>query len=360
MWWRQYSWQIRHAVRIVAASVAAYGLVYAFGLEVDFSAVITAIFVTQSNIGGSFRMAVEQLFASVVGAVCGVAVVLALDPQDPLTGAVALALTLTPLTVLGAFSAGFRMAPISAVIVFLGGPGLGTDVLLLGFDRILGVGLGCGAGVLVSIFVLPCRASRAVVSTAAEICLLMADQLRTLAAGGSNAQEKLLSSAADIRGKLTLLTELVEEAAQEQRIRTVATGPDGPRFLRTLRRLRHDVDALRRALREAGSDVLHERAAAPWRCAADAGASTLEGIAQLLDGQSLPDDFNSLGPAVRGYLNCLEEIRRSDLSFSLSPAMLQRMYGIGFALDQFRRDLDDMVEVARETQGRHPGRVGKS
>lgn len=356
---RLYRWQIRHAVRMVTASVTAYALVFALGLDVDFSAVITAIIVTQSNIGGSFRMAVEQLFASVVGAACGVLAVLALHPQDPVIGAAALVLALVPLAILGALSPGYRMAPISAVIVLLGGPGPDAEVLSQGLDRVLGVAIGCGAGVLVSMLVLPARASRAAVTTAGEIAQLMADQLRALTSGGSDTQSRLVSLSADTREKLILLSELVDEAARERRIRVSAIEPDGPRLLRTLRRLRHDLDSLRRALREAGSDALHECVAAPWRRAADAGAATLDGIARIIDGQRAEDDLPDLGPAVRDYLNALEEIRVGGLAFSLSPAALRRMFGIGFALDQFRRDLDDMVEVACEARNRQPRRLMK-
>ena len=109
------------------------------------------------------------------------------DLQDPVIGAAALVLALVPLAILGALSPGYRMAPISAVIVLLGGPGPDAEVLSQGFDRVLGVAIGCGAGVLVSMLVLPARASRAAVTTAGEIAQLMADQLRALTSGGDPA-----------------------------------------------------------------------------------------------------------------------------------------------------------------------------
>jgi len=62
-----------------------------------------------------------------------------------------------PLSFLAAFLAGSRVAPITAIIV-------SSTLGPLGFaaDRIMEVGLGCGIGLLVSVFVVPARASRSV------------------------------------------------------------------------------------------------------------------------------------------------------------------------------------------------------
>jgi hypothetical protein len=131
----------------------------------------------------------------------------------------------------------------------------------------------------------------------------MAAQLQALASGNATTQADLGSGAVRIRQTLIRLATLVEDAARERRAGFTEV-PDGGRLLRTLRRSRHDIDMLRRAAREGRSDVLNEPAAQSWRRAAESGAAILSTIG--------------------------------------------RIFGIGFALEQLRRDLDDLTEVSRE------------
>ena len=308
-WLSRYRWSFVHAVRLTTASIAAFGSVYALGLEVELSAVITAIVVTESNVGGSLKMAFEHFVGSLFGAAYAAVVTIAILPGDPLSSAAALAISLAPLVVLAAFSASYRIAPITAAIVILGEPGLDVSPVNLAADRILGVGLGCAIGLLVSVLVLPARASRSSVETAARIAGLMAEQLEAIAPAIGTGEADLGSRAREIRENLIRLAAFVAEAAHERRA-WLAEVPDGQRLLRTLRRVRHDVDMLRRAAREAGSGALHEQITASWQRAAESGASTLRTIGRLLAGERVPEDVNTLATAVRDYRVAVDEPRR--------------------------------------------------
>ncbi|MCA8868308.1 MAG: FUSC family protein [Rhodobacteraceae bacterium] len=349
-------WQLRHALRMVVAGVAAYLLVFALGLAADFSTVITAVFVTQSNVGGSYRVAVEQFVAAIAGAICGAGAAALVLPQDPYSTAAALAIALLPLAVLGARSPGFMVAPISAVIILLEGPGLGLDTLTLALDRVVGVALGCATGVAVSLLVLPARAMAGVVERSGRIAVLLARQMAVLAKGVPSIRGEQSTLAARVRGNLVRLANLVEEAEHERRGRS-SHYSGALRLLRTLRRLRHNTDMLRRAGREVGSDTLPASIAAPWRLAAESAAQTLCGIARILTGEDVSEDFDTLTPAVRSYLNALEEMQKSGEAAALPPATLRRMFGIGFTLDQLRRDAGDMIEISREVPKPRPGPV---
>lgn len=332
---------------MTTAGVGALASVHALGLAVELSAVIAAVMVTQSNVGGSLKMAFEQFVGSVFGAAFAAVVILAIMPDDPLSSALALAVALAPLAVLAAFSAGFRIAPTTAAIVLLGGPGLAVGPVDLAADRILGVGLGCGVGLLVSVLVIPARASRSMVETAGRIARLLAEQIEALAPGDPPGQTELGSRAGEIRERFIQLAVFTEEAARERRA-WLAEIPEGERLLRTLRRVRLDVDMLRRAARGAGNDLLHEGAAPSWQSAAESGAWTLRSISRLLAGEPVPEDLNALPPAVRDYRAALEDMRKAGVTRSLPTAALARLFGIGFALDQLRRDLDDLIAVSRE------------
>ena len=44
----------------------------------------------------------------------------------------------------------------------------------------------------------------------------------------------------------------------------------------------------------------------------------------------------------------MDEIRRRELTRALPTDVVWRLFGTGFALEQFRRDLDDLVERTQE------------
>jgi hypothetical protein len=100
-----------HAARMTAAGLAAYALVNLRGVSQGLYAMITAIIVTQSSIGGSLKMALEQAAGTLLGALYAPAVMLLVAPADHLTGALALVVALAPLSFLAAFSPGYRAAP---------------------------------------------------------------------------------------------------------------------------------------------------------------------------------------------------------------------------------------------------------
>jgi uncharacterized membrane protein YccC len=332
---------------MTAASITAFALVYVLGLSEGLWAVIAAIVVTQSSVGGSLKAAFDQLVGSLFGAVYGTTIALVVSPDDPLSSIGALVVALAPLSILAAFSVGFRIAPITAAIMLLGGSGFGVGPLGLAAHRIIGVSLGCVVGLLVSVFVVPAQASRSVLTTSSQVAHLMAQQLEALGSGSNTGRTNLGSLAVRTRKTLSRLETLVEEAAHERRS-WLTDAPDGEPLLRTMRRLRHDVGMLRRAAREAGQDALHEHVAKHWLCAAQTGAATLRRVGQVLAGQQAPDDSNSLAQAVRAYRVAVDEMRQAGMTRSLSTAALGRLFGIGFALDQFRRDLDDLIERSRE------------
>jgi uncharacterized membrane protein YccC len=358
-WLARYRWILLHSVRMTTASTAAFVSAYALGLPEALSAVITAIIVTQSNVGGSLRTAIERIVGSAFGAAYAIGVAFAIRPDDAVSAAAALTIALLPLSILAARFPDFRIVPITGAIVLLGNTGLQLNPLNLGAYRLVGVGLGCVVGLLVSVLVLPARASRSVLETADRIVGLLGEQLQALASGGAACQDVLSSKASETRDSLVLLAALVEEATHERRAR-LAHVPDGQRILRTLRRLRIDVDTLRRAAREAGSDAVHDYAAAPWQDAARSGAATLRSTCRISAGEELPDDFNTLATAVRDYRAAVEEMRQAGMTDPLSTEELGRLFAIGFALDQLRRDLDDLIDVARETSrlGKRGSRIG--
>ncbi|ACA17175.1 conserved hypothetical protein [Methylobacterium sp. 4-46] len=332
------------AARMTVSSLATFGLAAGLGLPQAFWAVITALIVTQSSVGSSLKAALDRFLGSVLGAVYGGAVALAVPHQGGITTAVALLLAIGPLSVAAAQSAGFRVAPITAVIVLLSTTGSTLGPIAFALDRILEVGLGCAIGLAVSLVVAPARAARVVREQAARTARLLADQLEVLARRDDAAIDaKGLPLAT--RRSLDRLEVLVGEAARERRSR-LAAAPDPEPLARTLLRLRHDVVMLRRAAREAdlGADL-----AAPWAAAASAAAARLRGIAACLEQDArAPEEDPALPRAIAAYRAAIDEMRRRRLTRDLPTDEVGQIFWIAFSLDQMRRNLDDLAERAAE------------
>ncbi len=339
-----------HALRMTASALATFALAAALGLHQGFWAVITALIVTQSSVGGSLKAAWERFIGSVFGAVYGAVVAFVIPHGGNLGRAAALVMAVAPLSVLAASSAGFRVAPITAIIVLLGTAGATLGPFGFAADRIFEIGLGCAVAILMSVLIVPARASHAVLEAAAQVARLLAEQFEALASpSGERAKADLGALVLNTRKALNRLETLVGEAARERRSHLAADAPDPEPLFRTLLRLRHDLVMLRRAVWEPGGDEMaRTQLAKAWTFAAEAGAAALRDVAQALLGQQAPAGPGALVEAVGAYKAAMDEVRRQDLTRFLSGEAIGRMFGVGLALDQFRRDLDDLIERTRE------------
>ncbi|MFE1601144.1 FUSC family protein [Methylobacterium sp. ID0610] len=337
--------KVMQAGRMTVASLLTFALAGGLGLPQSFWAVITALIVTQSSLGSSLKAAVDRFLGSVLGAIYGGAVALTIPHQSGVASAFALVVAVAPLSVAAAHSAGFRIAPITAVIVLLSTTGSTLGPIAFAVDRILEVGLGCAVGLAVSHLVVPAHASRVVRNQAARTARLLAQQLDALGRhddAAIDAQGLPLAT----RRSLDRLETLVAEAARERRSR-LAAAPDAEPLARTLMRLRHDVVVLRRATREADLGPALET---PWADASAAAARRLRGIADSLEaGQPPSRDEAALPAAIEAYRGAIDEMRRRQLTRALSTDVVGQIFWIAFSLDQMRRNLDDLAERAAET-----------
>lgn len=339
--------QLIHASRITVAGLSAYALVYVLGLPEGLWLMVTAIVVTQSSVGGSLKMALDQAIGSLFGAIYATAVVLLITPEGHLQHVAALILAIAPLAFLSALYPGYRAAPITGVIMLLAGSGFGLGPIDLAVGRIVEVTLGCLVGVGVSVLIAPARASQSVVETTAKAAGLLALQLRAIAGQRSD----LGSIARRIRKTMAQLERLVEEAARERRA-LLTDMPDVEPLLRTTSRLRHDVNMLRRAAREAEKDVIDDQVTEAFRNAILIGAARLEQIGSSAG--DMTDDAGALSDAVRTYRQKLQAMRESGATRELSTATLGRLFSTSFALDQFRRNLGDLTARYEEITRREP------
>ena len=163
---------------MTVSSLATFAIAWGLDLAQGFSAVVAALIVTQGSVGSSLKAAWDRFLGSVFGAIYGGVVAFAIPHNSLGARAAALIVAIVPLSMMAAFSAGFRIAPITAIIVLLTPTATALGPFGFAADRVLEIGLGCAVGLLVSVLVVPARASRAVLDSAAQLArLLSAERL---------------------------------------------------------------------------------------------------------------------------------------------------------------------------------------
>jgi uncharacterized membrane protein YccC len=339
-------WQ---ALRMTASAAATFALGSVLGLSEGFWAVIAALIVTQSSIGGSLKAALEQLIGSLCGAVYGAAVAFAIPHQTPVALGLALVIAVGPLAVLATFSPGFRIAPITAIIVLLSTIGVTLGPVGFAVERVLEVALGCAVGLAVSVLLVPAPAYGAVLRLAGRAASLLGEQLEALADIRDRPGFDVSALPTEIRQTLGTLETLSGEAARERRSR-LADEPDPEPLSRTLARLHVDVSTLGRILAEPLPAEVHRRLAGPWSDVARAAAGLLRHIGQALPTRQSPKSLDPVIKAIAAYEAAVADVRRDGLTRDLPNDAVARVFALGFILDQFRRNLEDLVSRAMEAK----------
>ena len=346
------SWLARHrpklwlALRMTASSLVAYALAVAFALPQGYWAVLTALIVTQTSVGGSLKAALDRFIGSICGAVYGAAVAIAIPHGGPLLLGFALVIAIAPLAVLAAYMASFRVAPVTAIILLLSTTAVGP--LGYAMERIVEIGLGCGVGLIVSALVVPARAHSLVLESAGQVARLLAQLLRKLAGAAHTPAPDLGELHGQVRKALMRLGTVAEEAARERKSRLSDESDPEPLY-RTLRRIRHDIAALNRALAEPLPEAVQAHLAEPWSRVAEAAADMLDDLADALSRRQVPRSPEPAMRAIDAYMAAADEMRRQGLTRGLPGDTVARILGPVFTLEQLRHDLEDLVARAQES-----------
>src|SRR5438270_8682058 len=129
--------EIRLAIRVTIAACAAYALARLLALPQAYWAVITAILIMQTSVGGSLKAALDRLGGTLAGAVYGALVSIAIPHADPLALGAAIAVATGPMALLAAVRSNFKVAPVTALIVLLPTSGNTASPFIYALDRIL-------------------------------------------------------------------------------------------------------------------------------------------------------------------------------------------------------------------------------
>jgi uncharacterized membrane protein YccC len=353
-WFAAHKAELRQCLRMTLAAVLTMALGELFGLPRGYWAVLTAVIVTQANVGGSIKATVDRLIGTLAGACYGGAVALLIPPETPLVAVAAVALALAPLTLASALSPSFRVAPITAIILLLTPASAQAGVLTSAVERIVEIGFGSVIGLVCSLTVLPAHASSLVAKQAASIARLYSDLLRAILTDRGGEAGDAMALLDRTRAALSKLETAVSEARHERTV-YLAKANDPEPLLRTLMRIRHDLVMLRRAtVQPLPPGEIADRLQPRLDVVAATAAQFLADAAMTLDDQAMPLTTSAAHAALSAYAEEVGHVRDAGWTRALPGDALERLFALGFTLDQLGRDFDDLAARAQEIAGTEP------
>ncbi len=334
---------------MAVAALLSLVLAQFFGLPLPLWAVLTAVIVTQVSVGRSLKATTDYLAGTVGGAVYGGAIAVLIPHSSEVSLLAVLALAVVPLALIAAINPSLTAAPITAIIVLLVPEMTHVTPLASVLNRLLEVALGGGTGFVVSLILLPSRAHRLLAETAAEALDLMARALGKLLAGltrglDMNALHRIQDGIGQTLGHL----QAVGGEAERERSARLAFGPHTGPLLRTLLRLRHDIVMIGRATIVPLPGPIGDRLEPALAQIAATFTEYLRANATALRARRPPPSLDAAEAALRAYVTAVAALRQEGLTRSLPGDAAERLFAIGFALEQMHQNFRDLDRCVTE------------
>ena len=344
--------ELRLAVRVTSAALLAFALAKLLGFAHGDWAVITAIIVMQTSVGGSLKAALDRLLGTMAGALYGAAIAILLPHATAATLALAMVAAILPLALLAAIKPGFKAAPITAFIVLVPISGLAAAPLSYALDRILEISIGSVVGLAVALLILPARAHQMLAQAAAKAADLNADLMVALFDGlvGDAGRTGLRAQHAAIRKALVQAESAAEEALRERKS-YLSDSPDPEPLVRTLNRLRHDLVMVGRAAARPLPAVLG-RLTPKLLGVRDAGSSLLRAMGEALRMRRAAPSLERFETALRDYVAEMDAVWKDPAVQILAAEDAGRIFALRFALDQMLQDCRDLANRVNERAGK--------
>lgn len=348
--------RMRQAIQTTIAACVSYVAADAAGLSQGFWAVMTAILVTQANVGASLGLAIERLMGSLLGVVVGGVVAIALADAHEWRFA-GLAVTVLVLAFFAARRPALRIACVTAAIVVLGDPSLGPPITSAE-TRMMGVVIGTVVAIATMLIVFPSRAGIAFAKHVKSTLIPLIDLLSGILAGAvgktgdgvGDGQPIDAERAAEYGAKIRSALGTGDKLAGDARLEVtgyVGDSPDPESILRALRRLWHTEIILLRATAQPLPTRAIERlgpAIGELRAAVDDVGKSL--VAS--PGPYATADLSAVEVALAKIVQGMEDMRAKGEMRAMPMDDVIRLLAFDFALGQLRLNLRELAD--RETE----------
>jgi uncharacterized membrane protein YccC len=346
---RHYRAQLRLSLRVTVAALLSLALGQLVQLPFPLWAVLTAVIATQASVGRSLKATTDYLAGTLGGSVYGGAIAVLIPHSNEFALLAVLALAVAPLVLIAAINPNLTAAPVTAIIVLLVPEMTHSSAIHSIVDRLLEVALGGATGFVVSLLVLPSRAHRLVVETAAHTLDRMARALGELLAGLTRGLDMdALHRIQDGIGQALAQLQAIGAEAEHERSARLAFGPDTGPLLRTLLRLRHDIVMIGRAAIVPLPGAFGTRLESPLAQIAAAYTDYLRASGTALLARRTPPALDAVKSALDDYGAAIAALRREGLTRSLAADTAERLFAIGFALEQMHQNFKDLERCVAE------------
>jgi uncharacterized membrane protein YccC len=339
--------------RVAISAILTLLVSHLLNLRLALWAVLTAVILTQMNVGRSLKATTDYLLGTLGGAIYAGAVGALVPHNSEIALSGALAITLAPIALIAAANARFSAAPFTAVMVFLAPTITHLGPIASAFERVIEVAVGGFVGLAVSLMVLPTRAYDLTIDSAGRVLDLMAQLLPDLFAGLTQSAD----AAANLRIQDTIgeaigrLDDIAVEGRHE-RMTHLAAEPDQAPLLRTLLRLRHDFVMIGRIAVTPLPDAFQARLRPALARVSKTAADYLRANGAALAAHQRPAARYAVEAAFSDFTAEMVALRRLDLTRDLPLDAVERFFALGFALEQLRRNFNDLECCIVETSAR--------
>ena len=146
------------------------------------------------------------------------------------------------------------------------------------------------------------------------------------------------------------LDAITVEAKHERSLLAAELDP-GP-LLRTLLRLRHDIVMIGRAAAAPLPASFQQRLGPLLTRVSETAADYLRRSGQALAAQDAPPSLGQAEAALDSCADAFARIRNEGLTRGLPGDTVERIFALGFALEQFRHNFRDLRRCVEEASGR--------
>jgi hypothetical protein len=136
--------------------------------------------------------------------------------------------------------------------------------------------------------------------------------------------------------------------AKHERISVLQADPELGPLSRTLLRLRHDLVIIGRAAAEPLPETFRQRLGPPLARVAEAAADYLRRSGEALAARCALAPLGAAEAALDGCADAFAAIRHEGLTRGLPVDTVERIFALGFALEQVRHNLRDLERCVRE------------
>lgn len=340
--WRAHRVELRLAVRVTVATLLTYALSLLLHVPQVLWTVLTAVVMSQLSLGKSLKTVVDYFIGTLGGAIYSGVIAATLPHESEIQFLVVLAASIAPLAFLSAVWPRFSAAPFTGVMVLLAPTITHATPFESAFFRVIEVALGGATALAVSFVVLPSRAHNLGLAAAASILRLLAGALRQLLAGCIEPLDVATVGRihGDIGPALARFETMVDEARREH-VPYFGSEPDLRPLQRILLRLRHDLVIIGRAAVAPLPDGFRARLGPSVTAIADSGEAFLEECAAALATGAAPAPAK-VEAARQSFEAEIAALRQEGLTRQLPTEALERMFGLGFAIEQLHQDMREL------------------